>query len=406
MLPRLAAGALRRALHVSPVVVLMGARQTGKSTLVQTLPALQDRSYLTLDELDLREQARHAPDDLVRRAPRLIIDEVQREADLILAIKRAVDEQRPRRPGQFVLTGSANLLLMERISDTLAGRASYVTLWPLTRRERLGQGQAGIWSTFFELPRAEWLDRVQAEAVPQANWTEAAHRGGYPTPSHALDSPEARDVWFAGYVRTYLERDLQDLSAIENLIDFRRLMRATCLRLGNLVNQTELGRDTGLSQSTVHRHLNLLETSFQLVRVAPYAVNRTKRLIKTPKAYWSDTGLARFLSGGTTLRGAHLENLILTDLVAWREAHIARPQILYWRTASGQEVDFVIEFQGQLLPVEVKASARPSPRHAAHVKVFLDEYPDRTRGGLLLHGGTETFWAAKSVLAAPWWRVL
>lgn len=406
MLPRLAAAALRRALKVTPVVVLMGARQTGKSTLVQTLPALRDRSYLTLDELDLREQARRAPDDLVRRAPRLIIDEVQREADLILAIKRAVDEQRPRRPGQFVLTGSANLLLMKRVSDTLAGRASYVTLWPLTRRERLGRGQAGLWSAFFELPPAEWLDRIQAEEVSPTDWQEAARRGGYPTPAHELDAPEARDVWFAGYVRTYLERDLQDLSAIENLIDFRRLMRTTCLRLGNLVNQTELGRDTGLSQSTVHRYLNLLETSFQLVRLEPYSVNRTKRLIKSPKAYWSDTGLALFLSGEEAPRGAHLENLILADLVAWRDAQVARPQVLYWRTASGQEVDFVIEHRGRLLPIEVKATAQPSPRHTAHVKTFLGEYPDRAQGGLLLHGGTETFWAAQSVLAAPWWRVL
>ena len=151
ILPRLAGNILDQALAVSPVVVLTGARQTGKSTLVRTLPALRGRPYLTLDDLDVRGQARTNPDDLVRR-----------DRFLILAIKRAVDEARPRRPGRFILTGSANLLLMKRISETLAGRASYVTLWPLTRRERLGFGTAGIWSSFFSTPPEDWPDLIRA----------------------------------------------------------------------------------------------------------------------------------------------------------------------------------------------------------------------------------------------------
>jgi uncharacterized protein len=406
LLPRLASEHVRRVLGVSPVVVVMGARQTGKSTLVQTLPALQGIPYLTLDDLDVRDQARVAPEDLVRRAPRLILDEVQREADLVLAIKRAVDEQRPRVRGRFVLTGSANLLLMKRVSETLAGRASYVTLWPMTRREQLGLGTAGIWSEFFRWPVSEWHERVQAEEAAPADWREVALRGGHPTPAHELDTEEERSIWFAGYVKTYLERDLQDLSAIENLVDFRRLMRATCLRLGNLLNQTELGRDTGLPQPTVHRYLNLLETSFQLVRLAPYSVNRTKRLIKTPKAYWGDTGLAMFLSGESAPGGAHLENLILADLVAWRDAQVVQPEVLYWRTAAGQEVDFVVEQEGELLAIEVKATTRPSHRDVVHMRPFREEYGDRVRGGLLLHTGPDTFWITEKVLATPWWRVL
>src|ERR1700745_644568 len=131
VLPRLAAAAVDRALAAMPVVVIMGARQTGKSTLVRTDPVVGERPYITLDDIDLLVQARTEPDDLVRRAPRLTIDEVQREADLVLAIKRVVDEARPRQPGRFVLTGSANLLLMKRVSEPLAGRASYVSLWPL-----------------------------------------------------------------------------------------------------------------------------------------------------------------------------------------------------------------------------------------------------------------------------------
>lgn len=406
VLPRAAAGPLRRALGVSPVVVVMGARQTGKSTLVQALPELAGRPYLTLDDFDVRDEAQTAPDVLVRRAPRMVLDEVQREADLVLAIKRAVDEQRPRVRGRYVLTGSANLLLMKRVSETLAGRASYVTLWPFSRRERLGLGRTGIWPELFSWPVTEWYDRIQAADATPADWRAEARLGGHPTPAYELGSDEERAVWFAGYVRTYLERDLQDLAAIENLVDFRRLMRATCLRLGNLVNQTELARDTGLSQASVHRYLNLLETSYQLVRLEPYSVNRTKRLVKTPKAFWSDTGLALFLAGETEPRGAHLENLVLADLVAWRDTEIEPPAVLYWRTSTGQEVDFVIERGDELLGIEVKSGTRPSHADTAGLRAFAEEYGDRVRGGLVLHAGTDTYWLAPNVLATPWWRVL
>ncbi len=406
VLPRVAAGPLRRALRVSPVVVVMGARQTGKSTLVETLPELADRPYFTLDDFDIREEAQTAPDVLVRRAPLMVIDEVQREADIVLAIKRAVDERRPRTRGRYVLTGSANLLLMKRVSETLAGRATYVTLWPFTRRERLGLGTTGIWGALFGWPVDEWLDRVQAEPATPTDWRVEARLGGHPTPALELESDEDRAIWLSGYVTTYLERDLQDLASIENLVDFRRLMRATCLRLGNLVNQSELARDTGLSQTSVHRYLNLLETSYQLVRLEPYSVNRTKRLVKSPKAFWSDTGLAMFLAGVTEPTGAHLENLVLADLIAWRDAELRPPEVLYWRTSAGQEVDFVIERGDELLGIEVKSGTRPSHADTAGLRAFADEYGDRVRGGLVLHAGTESYWLAPNVLATPWWRVL
>lgn len=406
VLPRVAAGPLQRALAESPVVVVTGARQTGKSTLVQILPELAGHSYLTLDDLDVREEAQTAPNTLVRRASHLVLDEVQREADLVLAIKRAVDEQRPRVRGRFVLTGSANLLLMRRVSESLAGRATYVTLWPFTRRERLGLGITGSWSSLFERPVAEWRDWLTSTAAESADWQVTARLGGHPTPAYELTSNGERAVWYAGYVRTYLERDLQDLAAIENLIDFRRLMRATCLRLGNLLNQSELARDTGLSQPSVYRYLNLLETSYQLVRLEPYAVNRTKRLVKSPKVFWSDTGMAMFLAGETEPRGAHLENMVLADLIAWRDTELEPPAVLYWRTTTGREVDFVIERGDELLAIEVKSGTRPSHADTVGLRAFAEEYGGRVRGGLVLHGGTESYWLAPNVLATPWWRVL
>lgn len=387
-----------------PVAVVTGARQTGKSTLARDLLPGEDRTYLTLDDLDVLAQAQKAPESLVHRAERLTLDEVQRAPDLLLAVKRAVDED--RRPGRFLLTGSANLLLMRRVSESLAGRAAYLTLWPLTRRERLGQGRAGLWTELLATDEADWRSLCLDTPTEREDWRDLARRGGYPTPSVELAGDEPRRAWFAGYARTYLERDLQDLSAISGLVDFHRLMRAACLRLGQLVNQTELGRDVGLPQPTVRRYLNLLETSYQLVRVPPYSVNRTKRLIKTPKLYWADTGLALFLAGEDEPRGSHLENLVLGDLLAWRDASIDPPAILYWRTATGEEVDFVLESRGSLLPIEVKASSRVRPSDARHLVSFRREYPDRSRHGLLLYDGDEVFHPVEGVLAVPWWRVM
>jgi len=184
-------------------------------------------------------------------------------------------------------------------------------------------------------------------------------------------------------------------------------MAATCERLGQLVNQTELGRDVQLPQPTVRRWLNLLEASYQLVRLPAYAVNRTKRLIKTPKAYWSDTGLALHIAKAAAPGGAHLENLVLGDLLAWREGCVSdRPDLFYWRTAAGEEVDLVVERGMELLGIEVKATSRPRASDAAHLRTFRDEYGEQVRGCLLLHAGDSVEWLGPRILAAPWWRVV
>jgi predicted AAA+ superfamily ATPase len=295
---------------------------------------------------------------------------------------------------------------MRQVSETLAGRASYLTLWPMTRREQRGLARAGMWDELLAAPDAQWLDLLAARPDEREDWRALALRGGFPTPALTLSRPAERTVWFDGYMRTYLERDLQDLASISALPDFRRLMRAACLRLGQLLNQTELARDCGLPQPTVHRWLNLLETSYLALRLPAYAVNRTKRLIKSPKLYWSDTGLALHLAGSDEPAGAHLENLVLHDLVAWRDARLERAEVGYWRTAIGEEVDFVLEAGRQLLPIEVKASARPRLADAAHLRTFRAEYGKRSRAGLLLHAGSTLEWLAPDVLAAPWWKVL
>lgn len=390
-------------LAVMPAVVMTGSRQTGKSTLARD-PGLSGRRYFSLDDLDVLDAARRDPQSLVGGTEPVTLDEVQREPGLLHAVKLAID--RRRAPGQFLLTGSANLLLMRRVSESLAGRASYLTLWPMTRREQLGQGRAGIWEELLDTRDEDWLDVVRARPDEPEDWRGLALRGGYPTPSVHLTTARERAIWFDGYVRTYLERDLQDLAAISALPDFRRLMRAACLRIGQLLNQTELGRDVALPQPTVHRYLNLLETSYLLVRVPAYAVNRTKRLIKSPKLYWGDTGVALHLADSDDPDGCHLENIVMQDLLAWRDARISRAEIFYWRTANGEEVDFVIETSSGLLPIEVKAKGRPRLGDAQHLRSFRVEYGKKSRPGLLLHSGSQLEWLAPDVLSAPWWRVL
>ncbi len=403
VLSRMVESRLQNCLDVMPAVVVTGARQTGKSTLAQELTP-GNRQYLSLDDLDVLDMVQRDPDIWLRGNQPLTLDEVQREPGLLHAVKRAID--RDRQPGKFLLTGSANLLLMRQVSESLVGRASYLTLWPMTRGEQKSRGHGGIWEELLGTRDEEWLDLLAAQPTEPEDWRAWARRGGFPLPALYLNTEQERTIWFDGYVRTYLERDLQTLSAITALPDFRRLIRAASLRLGQIINQTDLGRNTALPQPTVHRYLNLLETSYLLVRLPAYAVNRTKRLIKSPKLYWGDTGLAFYLAQETQPRGVHLENLILHDLLTWRDTRPERAEVCYWRTTIGEEVDFVIEAADRLVPIEVKSTVRPRLRDLAHLRTFRAEYGEKTRAGLLLHDGNRLEWLAPDVLVTPWWKVL
>jgi len=400
-LPCAAGPLLERLMRVVPMKAVMGARQVGKSTLVRHTPGLERHVYLSLDDLDLRLQAEADPQAFLHRGDKLILDEVQRVPELLLAIKRSVDEARV--PGRFVLTGSAHLLLHAHLGETLAGRAAHLVLWPMTRWERRGLGRTGPWGELLSAPVEAWPALLRDQEAYREDWKLAVARGGFPVPALLLESWEERQLWLRGYLQTYLERDVPALRAVENLPELRRLMEALALRSGNLLNQSELARDLGLSQATIHRYLNLLEVSFLLVRLRAYAKSRTKRLIKAPKAYLPDPALALYLSGGKP-SGAHLETLVLLDLLAFRDTQVEPTGLYYWRTASGQEVDFVLEVGDKVLPVEVKVSQKPTPKDARGLLAFLEEYPEAP-GGLLLYGGEEVFPLVNRVVAAPWWRV-
>jgi hypothetical protein len=406
-IPRALGPVVDTALQQFPVVVVTGARQTGKSTLVQNLPSSAPRSYLTLDDFDILARAEHYPESLLEESDRLTLDEVQRTPNILIEIKRAVDKD--RRKGRFLLTGSANLLLMRRVSESLAGRAIYFTLLPMSGREKRGVPDSGLWPKFMPAKSTRDLTTHLKDIRPtQQDWADSAIIGGYP-PVVLAQSQVERTRWFDGYVRTYLERDLQDVASISALVDFRRVMGLSALRLGQIINQSELARDAALSQATVHRYLNLLETSYQIVRVPAFTRSRSKRLIKAPKLYWIDTGLAAFLLGvanpdelrNHNLAGALLENLVYAQLLTWREAETPRPEIYYWRTVSGAEVDFVVESRQGLLPIEVKMTSRARVEDVRSLELFLDEYSKATRIGLLFYGGDEVVPLTSRILAVP-----
>jgi hypothetical protein len=399
--PRLLTATVETRLRRFPVVIVTGARQTGKSVLVKDLVGGPARSMLTLDDLDTLERVRREPEAMAAGIGRASIDGIQRNPEFLLAIKRAVD--RRRTPGRFLISGSANLALMRRVSESLAGKAVYLVLHPMTVAERAGAGTAGRWSELVRKPAG-----LRGEYEPLADLDRILLRGGFPTSALAGRAFDAR-AWFEEYMLTYLERDLRELSAIDNLPDFRRLMRIAALRSGSLLNQSEIGRDAGLPQATAHRYLGLAKTSHLLNLLPPYSVNRTRRLVKTPKVFYADTGLAAHLAGiespadldRSGLRGALLETLVLGDLLAWRETVTPRPEILFWRTAAGEEVDFVVEWKGLLTPVEVKCSARVRPDDVRHLKTFLAEYGHASTDAVVLYQGDQCGPVADRVWAVP-----
>jgi predicted AAA+ superfamily ATPase len=406
-LPRLLEPTLERALGSFPVVVLTGARQTGKTTLARHVASAATRTFRTLDDLRVLEQAEREPDLLVREAERLTLDEVQRAPDLLRAVKRAVDAD--RRPGRFLLTGSANLLLLRTVSETLAGRAVYLRLGPLTESEKARSANVSPWSALLAAESAEQAERLLgARPARRLSWQAAALQGGYP-PVLPL-APEDRARWFDGYLATYLERDLQQVATISALADFRRLVQIAALRLGGILNQADLARDAGVSRPTAHRYLGLLEVSHQVRKLPAFTAGRTPRLVKSPKLFWTDTGFAAHLAGVSDLRaeprsGSYLENLVLADLDAWRETVAPRPEVFYWRTAGGIEVDFVLEQRSSLVPIEVKTASRAGSGDAAGVERFMAGYR-RARWGIVVHTGLDVYRISARVVAAPLGRLL
>jgi hypothetical protein len=385
-----------------PVVVLSGARQTGKSTLLSNERPFDQWTHLTLDDLGVRDLAARDPHSLWSNTDRVVIDEAQKHPDLLLAVKQAVDQDRSGR--RFVLSGSAHLLLMSAVSESLAGRAVYFPLLPLGLGEA-EQRQPPDWfaSLFRGEPSADRWPTV--EPVRSA---ELMARGFLP-PLMTLHSVESIADWWEGYISTYLERDLRQLAQIDALGDFHRVMQMLALRSGQVINQTEICRDAGVSQPTVHRYINLLEASCLFEKLPSFSVNRTKRLTKRPKGFFIDSGLAAHLSGlhgaesvsGAREVGGLFESLVYLHLRILCSLMAPQARISYWRTTKGHEVDFVLEHGRGLVAIEVKMTTHPRSDDASHLRLFLQEYPETT-AALVIHGGDEIRPLGDGIVAVPW----
>jgi predicted AAA+ superfamily ATPase len=402
MLARHAAAPLRTALADRPVVLLHGARQTGKTTLVRAVAEETDARYVTLDNLTMLAAARDDPAGfLAGFKPPLVLDEVQRAPELLLAIKAAVD--RKRTPGHFLLTGSANVLLVPRLAESLAGRMEIVNLWPFSQGEMEGAVEGFIAAAFSDAPPV--LGR-RSSPPPLA---ERVLRGGYPE-AVPIESAERRRAWFDAYVTTILQRDVRDLARIEGLTELPRLLALLASRPMAQLNYAELSRGTGLPQSTLKRYFALLETMFLVRLLPPWHTNIGKRLVKTPKVLLTDTGLAAHLMGIDDARLVHdrsflgglLESFVAMELVKQAGWCVDPPALYHFRTHEGDEVDLVLERRGgAVVGIEVKSAATVSAADFKGLRALAAAAGRRFRRGIVLYTGTEIVPFGSGLFALP-----
>lgn len=388
---------LERALQLLPVVVLSGLRQTGKSTLLQNEPTiLRGHTYRTLDDFATLASAKANPESLL--AGDSILDEVQRCPELLVSIKKSVDEE--RRPGRYILSGSANLALLGHVSETLAGRAAYFTLHPMTRREIQGKTHRLPFIAAFlrsaEIPSGKTAPITEQEVLT----------GGIPPV--CLGPADGAAEWFRGYVQTYVERDVRQFSQITDLVSFRVLAQMAALRTGQALVISNLASDAKLNAVTAGRYLNLLETSFLIRRLPPFLKNRSSRLVKSSKLYFTDSGLAAHMAGINRLdpgrddlhRGALFETYVAQNLTALLEAHMPDAQMSFWHEQGRHEVDFVIEDGRTVCAIEVKAATRWTDKDLSGLRTFLARTPDCEKA-VLAYNGEESVQLEEKLWAIP-----
>jgi len=379
------------ALADTPIVVLTGARQTGKTTLVRALAAsAHPARYFSFDDAGVLAAAQADPAGFVAGLDGpVVLDEVQRVPQLFLALKASVD--RDRRPGRFLLTGSANVLLLPRLAELLVGRMEVLSLWPLAQSEMAGVGASFVDQVFVDPPFS-----VSSEAWPQL--LDRILRGGYPEVLGRA-SAARRQAWFQSYITTLLQRDVRDLANVERLTALPRLLSLLATRAASLLNTSELSRTSGIPLSTLKRYLALFETTFLLQLLPAWSGNLGKRLVKAPKLFLSDTGVLASLLGTNrgllerdrTLAGPLLENFVVMELfkhVSWSQV---RPRLFHFRTQTGQEVDLVLEdAAGRVVGIEVKASASVSAKDFKGLRTLAEAAGEGFLRGLVLYTGTES----------------
>ncbi|MFQ5630274.1 MAG: ATP-binding protein [bacterium] len=387
-----------------PAILLAGPRQSGKTTLMQHMFGKTHR-VVQLDEPDVRALALADPRlFMMQNPPPVLFDEIQYAPELLHYIKRDIDEHRGEK-GRYLLTGSQNLLLMQEITETLAGRSAVLSLLSLSQNEKRKFSQR---KPFWEIKKDQLLSSVQTAGKATAeDIMVGLLRSGFP--ELVIEPNRDARAWFAAYVQTYLERDVRNIRNIGNLADFQRLLLALAARTAQLLNISDLARDIGVAQNTVKAWLSILEASYQIVLLKPYYANLGKRLVKAPKLYFLDTALPAYLTGLSDpkhallgpMGGALLENAVFAELYRAFVHRGEMPRIFFWRTGAGHEVDFILDFGTHLVPIEVKLSATPKPQIAENLKAFAKLFEEKVHHTFLICLTEKPVLLARNVTALP-----
>lgn len=402
--PRCLKAVLTQDLARTPVVILMGARQVGKTTLCREIARERGLAYYNLDDRDIRDLAREDPEGLLARAGDngMVLDEVQRVPDLLLAIKSIVD--REQRPGRYLLSGSNQPAVSRAVSESLLGRAAYRTLRPITLGEQRFSDEYAGWSFLFGADPPEVVAELHRRAASSGMlpWRDVVRTGGFP---RALSASEEHRVRLLNdYVEIFARRDIRDVLGVESVDRFESFVRLAAARTGQEENRSGLSRDLGIPVNTIRRWIDALARSYLVERIPAWSRNSGERVIKAPKLFMVDSALAMAAARESDPTGFHLETLVASDLCTWRDES-PRRQVYHWRLGTGQEVDFVLEEDGRLLPVEIKAASGVDSSDARHLRTFLQRHPNGIRG-LLLSNDPEIREYPGRVLAGPWWAVL
>ena len=389
---------LERAAKDFPAVVLTGPRQSGKTTLLKHLFGKTHR-HVSLELPDVRAAALADPRGfLAVHPPPVIFDEIQYCPDLLMYVKEVIDAHRSRR-GQYLLTGSQNMLLLERVTESLAGRAAILRLLPLSFRETLGTPEA-------LMPWENHKRRRTVHLSIESLWDQLL-RGSYP--ELAVEPERGFRLWHGSYMQTYIERDVRLARQIGDLAVFQNFLRSLAARSGQLINLSDISRDLGAAVNTLKIWLSVLEASHQVVVLRPYFANVGKRLVKTPKVYFTDTGTLCYLSGlkdpdhaaAGPLAGAIFETAVLTEIIKTFVHRGDEPEVYFWRTSTGSEVDFIVQMEGRLIPIEVKLSATLHPSMAGSIVAFQKDIGAKADSGFVIHPGDNRLPLSARVMGIP-----
>lgn len=402
LLPRNLKTPLIAASKDTPVIMINGARQTGKSTLVNGLfPEDSAPLYVTFDDLNTLASAQSDPQSFIQNLPdRVIIDEIQRAPELMLPIKHSVDKN--RRPCRFILTGSANVLSLPRVADALVGRIEIHTLWPLSQGE-IHSVQESFIDTVFSTKKL-----IPGKPLNLADLTKILALGGYADVVHR--EPARRKNWFDSYITTLIERDVRDLKNIEQLTLMPKLLKLLASRVAGLVNYSDLSRSLEINVSTIKNYMSLLQLLFIISPIPPWYGNRGKRLVKSPKMHLNDTGLLCHLLGcdekglanDSQLLGLVFENFVVMELMKQISWSNVRPRLHHFRTESGQEVDIVLETDdGRIVGIECKSGISLSTDSFKGLKVLKELTGKKFHRGIVLYLGGQSLSFERYFEAVP-----